>query len=142
MLGHRRVVAMALGCLVLNVGGCAHAVQTRSSEGPIEVAVLRESLRDAFMAQEIYYSHPNNKYTYASDPARLDQYHARPGIVITIFEGTAQGWSGMARAASGNACVIYVGKVSTVPRTPRGATAARASIGRDIDIGCDAPSPE
>lgn len=142
MATYRQARHARLGMLVvLGTIGCARATRVESSAIPGDIPSLQESLRDVFMAQEIYYSHPDNKYTYANDAARLQQqYRGRQGITLTIFEGTTQGWSGMVQGASGNACVMYVGKVSKVPVTPRGTAAAKPAVGNNLEMMCDAPS--
>ena len=138
MLNPARTTAAVLGCTLLIAGGCRRAVPPQQViEDPAHVAMLRESLRDVFMAQEIYYSDPANNYTYTAVASQLDRFTPRPGTTLTIFEGTKKGWSAMVQGASGHACVMYVGQVSSPPKTPRGVAATRASKGNDLDIACD-----
>lgn len=139
MARHRQPLAAALSAvLALNTFGCARATRTPSLEPATDVTLLRVSLQDAFMAQEIYYSFPENKYAYASHASRLDRYQPRPGITLTIFEGTQQGWSGMVQDHTGYACVMYVGKVSKAPTTPRGTVATKPASSRNQEMMCDA----
>ena len=138
MLNPGRAAAAALGCTLLIAAGCRRAVPPQQAiEDPAHVAMLRESLRDVFMAQEIYYSNPANNYAYTAVASQLDRYTPRPGTTLTIFEGTKKGWSAMVQGASGHACVMYVGQVSAPPKTPRGVAATRPSKGTDLDIACD-----
>lgn len=139
MARHKQARAAALSAvLALNIFGCARATRAPSVEPAIDETLLRASLQDAFMAQEIYYSHPDNKYMYASHASRLDRYQPRPGITLTIFEGTEKGWSGMVQDETGFACVLYVGKVSKPPTTPRGTVATKPTSSRNEEIMCDA----
>jgi hypothetical protein len=134
-----RVLMMLLAAVALAItSACAPATSTPPNDDIApDDALLRESLRDVFMAQEIFYSHPANKYAYASDAALLQQYRPRDGVTLTVFEGTAEGWSGMVRASSGNACVMYVGKVSKPPTTPKGVVATKPARGSSLEMMCD-----
>src|SRR5687767_6543797 len=131
------VILLAAGALSI-AAAWAPASRVRSDESVADVSLLTESLRDVFMAQEIHYSHPINKYTYASDAAQLQRYQPRQGVTATIFEGTALGWSGMVQDTLGNACVMFVGKVSKLPATPRGVAATKPAYGNSLEMACDA----
>ena len=132
----RSLAAVTLTAFLI-VGGCARAARVQTARIAPDATVLRASMQDAFMAQEIHYSHPVNTYTYASDATRLTQYQPRTGIKLTVFEGSAEGWSGMVQDEAGNACVMFVGKVSKVPTTPRGTSATKPSRSPNLDIACD-----
>lgn len=139
MAKSRQALAAVLSAvLALSTCGCARATRAHSPRNAPDVNLLRESLQAAFMAQEVYYSHPHNSYMYAAHAARLDRYQPRPGITLTIFEGTEKGWSGMVQDQAGYACVIFVGKVSKAPTTPRGTVATKPTSSRNQEIVCDA----
>ena len=131
MIRHKLVLA-ACAATVLATGGCAHSVPVETNASPEDLDLLKSNLERAATAQEIHYSYPPNNHTYAAEPERLMRYRPDPGIKLTIFGGTRNGWSGMVQLGSGAACVIYVGEVAEIPETPRGTIASGPKV-----ITCD-----
>lgn len=131
MIGHKLVLA-ACTAVVISTAACAHSAPAEAISSPQDIEQLRSHLEQVAMAQEVHYSYPPNNHTYASAAERLMRYRPDPDIKLTIFGGTQKGWSGMVQLGFGAACVIYVGEVAAIPRTPRGTTASEPKV-----ITCD-----
>lgn len=89
-----------------------------------QMASMRGDLRNLATAQEAYQAEFAVYYSGAVPSAQL-LYSPSPGIVITINEGTATGWSATATTpliSSGTAtCAIYLGTATPVaPATKDG----------------------
>lgn len=88
------------------------------------MASMRGDLRNLATAQEAYQAEYAVYYSGAVPSAQL-LYNPSPGIVITINEATASGWSATATtpliASSTAACALYLGTAAAVsPATKDG----------------------
>lgn len=88
------------------------------------LAAMRGDLRNLTTAQESYWAEYQVYYSGAVPSAQL-LYNPSPGIVITINEGNASGWSAEATtpliSTSTTKCALYVGTASPVaPATKDG----------------------
>jgi len=85
----------------------------QNTKGKANAASLRADLRNLASAQEAYFF---EKSMFSTDTALL-KMNTSPGVVLTIIEATAAGWS--AKATHPNSypmtCAIYGGKVGSVP---------------------------
>lgn len=131
----RTTSAILAAVLIVTAVGCKRNVVIKSSLAPeavartaVSIETLQTALRRAANAQEIYYSNPANRSTYASQTSKLGV--ALPdGVALTILEATSKGWAGMTRyGRSGPGCVMFVAQVSKVPVTPGGITASKEGV--------------
>lgn len=93
------------------------------------MASMRGDLRNLATAQEAYFSDFATYYGGSVPSAQL-LYNPSPGVVITIGEGDASGWSAKATspaiASSSAACAMYVGTAAPVaPATKDGVIACQ-----------------
>jgi len=80
------------------------------------VKAMTSDLRNLATQEEVYYSEPQNNYTYASlaNLEALDLFHLSSGVSATIVSGTT-GWSAIATHASTPInCAIYYGDATAV----------------------------
>lgn len=91
----------------------------QSTKGKANAAALKSDLRNMATAQEAYfYDHA----AYANSSSLLS-YKNSPGVVLTIIEATASGWSARAThpASFPLTCALYQGNVTTAtPATVEG----------------------
>ena len=85
----------------------------QNTKGKANAASLRADLRNLASAQEAYFF---EKSMFSTDTTLL-KMNTSPGVVLTIIEATAAGWS--AKATHPNSypmtCAIYGGKVGALP---------------------------
>lgn len=85
----------------------------QNTKGKANAASLRADLRNLASAQEAYFF---EKSMFSTDTSLL-KMNTSPGVVLTIIEATAAGWS--AKATHPNSypmtCAIYGGKVGSPP---------------------------
>ena len=99
---------LVVGSLVL-AAGCKRNVVIKSSLAPAAapavapaaapaagMAPLQDALRKTASAQEIFYSNPANRYTYAADAAQL-RYQPPEGVTVTVLEAGSNGWAAVSR---------------------------------------------
>lgn len=134
-----RTASVMLAAAIVMMAGCKRNVVIKSSLAPepsartaVNIEPLQTALRRAANAQEIHYSTPANRYTYASDASKLG-ITLPDGVTLTILEATSKGWAGMTRFGSGGpGCVIYIAQVSKAPVTPGGVSASKEGV-----LACD-----
>jgi type II secretory pathway pseudopilin PulG len=78
------IVVIVLGILVTLV-----VPQFKNTKGKANAAALRTDLRNLATGQESFF-YSNGRYTMAIDSV---PFKGSPGVVITIVEGDARGWS-------------------------------------------------
>lgn len=78
------VVVIVIGILVTLV-----VPQFKNTKGKANAAALRTDLRNLATAEESFF-YSNGRYTMAIDSV---PFKGSPGVVITIVEGDAKGWS-------------------------------------------------
>jgi len=79
------VVVIVIGILVTLV-----VPQFKNTKGKANAAALRTDLRNLATAEESFF-YTNGRYTSALDSV---PFKGSPGVVITITEANARGWSG------------------------------------------------
>jgi len=81
------------------------------------VRAMMSDLKTLTTQQELYYTLPSNNYSYAPDVASLQDLEPSPGVVISVFQASAQGWAATASHAAlpDHQCGVYIGTVATVP---------------------------
>lgn len=71
------------------------------------------ALRMLNMAQEVYYSTPENSYRYATHISQLPEFEVPEGVDMRIVAANERGWSAVAMdTASGRMCGIAIGLVT------------------------------
>jgi hypothetical protein len=107
------------------------ATPARAQGDPI--GAMKGDLRRLVSANEVYHA-KNAKY--AGDVSALPGFKSSAGVSVSILGATAGGWSAKATASGlpGKSCVIYVGTVSTPPKTD---TEGRS--GPEAVAACDRP---
>lgn len=91
----------------------------QNTKGKANLAALKTDLRNLSTAEEAYFFENS---TYTNDAANL-VYHTSSGVVLTIVDGTASGWSAKAThpASFPISCALYAGGVSALaPATVEG----------------------
>lgn len=94
---------------------------------------MQSDLRNLVTQQELYFSLPENDYTYATDAADpVLEFHASSGVTIDIGAADNVGWSATAtheglNAADAPHCAVFVGEAAAV------APAVDAGVIRCID---------
>lgn len=85
---------------------------------------VMSDLRNLQSQQEVYYSNPNNNYTYANAWSLLTDFSPSAGVTGGISASGNTGWSATgthAALASNQTCAIFVGNASAVaPATTPG----------------------
>jgi hypothetical protein len=79
---------------------------------------MMSDLRNLNMQQELYFTLPQHNYAYAATPAHLPEYKASPGITVSLFGVTSQGWAataGHAALEAGKMCSVYIGTAVGTP---------------------------
>ena len=79
---------------------------------------MQSDLRNLMSQQEVYYSNPNNNYTYASATSQLSDFAASQGVTVAITANGQTGWgatAGHAALASNQSCAVFQGTVGTIP---------------------------
>jgi hypothetical protein len=116
---------MRTGRRMLGIGtviGITLASSAHAQGDPMSAA--KGDLRRLVGLNEVY--HAKNK-TYASNVSALSNFHASPGVTVTVIQATANGWSASASGgAAGKSCVIYVGSVSPPKTQAQGLTGPEA----------------
>jgi hypothetical protein len=68
--------------------------------------------------QEIYYSNPNNNYSYAPTVGALTDFTTSQGVTVGMASGTNTGWSATAThqalGTSTQFCAVYVGAATAI----------------------------
>jgi type IV pilus assembly protein PilA len=85
---------------------------------------MQSDLRNLQAQQELYFSVPNNNYSYAPNLTNLTDFVVSQGVTVGIATGTSQGWSATAVHAAlttAQGCAVFVGSVTAVsPATTSG----------------------
>src|SRR5688500_2168099 len=79
---------------------------------------MMSDLRNLQSQQEVYYSNPQNNYTYATATNNLADFATSQGVVVAITTAGQTGWGATATHAAlavSQSCAIFVGTVSAVP---------------------------
>jgi hypothetical protein len=75
-------------------------------------------LRNLQSQQEVYYSNPQNNYTYATATNNLADFATSQGVTVAITTAGQTGWGATANhaaLATSQMCAIFVGTVSAIP---------------------------
>lgn len=123
---------MLSGAVVLAASSAA-AGQAKPP-APVDLSVVRKDLENARTAQEVYFTDHNS---YSSVISALDLTLSE-GVTIKFVESRPAAYSVSATLAdkSGVSCVMFIGKVSAMPKTERG-VAAKA----EGEVLCDGDPP-
>jgi hypothetical protein len=118
--------------IVAAVGLTLSAAALRAQGGDA-VGTMKGDLRRLVSANEVY--HAKNK-TYAPNTAALTGFKPSSGVSITLTSVSTTGWAASAVSASlpGKSCVIFVGQVSSQPKT-----AAQGVSAPEAVAVCDKP---
>jgi type IV pilus assembly protein PilA len=85
---------------------------------------VMSDLRNLQSQQEVYYSNPNNNYTYSASWGNLTDFSPSAGVTGGISASGTTGWSATgthAALATNQTCAIFVGNASAVaPATTPG----------------------
>jgi prepilin-type N-terminal cleavage/methylation domain-containing protein len=79
---------------------------------------MQSDLRNLMSQQEVYYSNPNNNYTYATSVGALTDFAPSQGVTAAITTANQVGWaatSGHAALASNQTCAVFQGTVGAIP---------------------------
>jgi prepilin-type N-terminal cleavage/methylation domain-containing protein len=79
---------------------------------------MMSDLRNLNAQQEIYYSNPNNNYSYAAVKTNLVDFTESQGVTVSVTAGNTQGWAATsvhAALASNQQCGVYIGTGVTAP---------------------------
>lgn len=79
---------------------------------------MQSDLRNLMSQQEVYYSNPNNNYTYADDVTALGDFAASQGVSADVSEATQVGWGATAAhaaLAADQTCAVFQGTVAAIP---------------------------
>lgn len=91
----------------------------QNTKGKANAAALKSDLRNLATAQEAYFF----EHEVYTDDTNLLAYHTSPGVVLTIVEATASGWSAKAThpASFPLTCALFAGSVAVLaPATAEG----------------------
>lgn len=76
-------------------------------------------LRNLNAQQEIYYSNPNNNYSYAPTAGALTDFTRSQGVTVLMVTGNTTGWSATAThqalTAATQFCGVFVGQAASLP---------------------------
>lgn len=124
--------AVVLGAAMLATASTAVAAQ--SNPAPPDLSAIRSDLKHLLTAQEAYFVDHN---AYSNSIAGLN-LTLSDGVTIKFVESGPMAYSvsGTLAGKAGVSCVMFVGRVSAVPRTAQGA-AAKAEGG----VLCDGDPP-
>lgn len=106
---------------MLVVAAVASDGQSAPPAGPVDLSAVRKDLRNLVTAQEVYFTDHN---AYATGIGSLD-FTASDGVTIKLVETGVNAYSasGTITGKSSAACVMYVGRVSAIPKTAQGVAA-------------------
>jgi type IV pilus assembly protein PilA len=80
-------------------------------------SAVKSDLKNLQASEEIYYSNPQNNYTYANAVTSLADFTQSQGVSIGLASATSQGWAATGTHAALSApasqfCGVYVGNAS------------------------------
>jgi type IV pilus assembly protein PilA len=73
---------------------------------------MQSDLRNLMSQQEVYYSNPNNNYTYASSAGALTDFNPSQGVTVAVTTASQVGWgatAGHAALATDQTCAVFQG---------------------------------
>jgi type IV pilus assembly protein PilA len=79
---------------------------------------MMSDLRNLMAQQEVYWSSPLNRYSYAPTIALLTSYQTSSGVSVAIASASDYGWSATAGhigLATTQLCAVFMGTVPLVP---------------------------
>src|SRR5687768_4460075 len=79
---------------------------------------MQSDLRNLSSQQEVYYSNPNNAYTYSANIATLTDFSPSQGVSIDVSVNGQTGWGATAAhqaLAAAQTCALFQGTVGTIP---------------------------
>ena len=114
-----RSTATALALMSFAASAGAQTTSSQSSPpSPADIAALRQDLKNMVRAQEEFFVR-NNHYTPTVTALTLTP---TDGITLKVLEASQRGWAGTGAVGKGVvSCVIFVGGVSVMPKTEKGA---------------------
>jgi hypothetical protein len=116
------VLAAAMVVVAATVGRGQSSVPA----GPVDLSSVRKDLKALVAAQETYFSNHN---AYATAMSALEFVPAE-GVTIKLLE-VAQGSysaSGILAGKSGASCVMFINRVSAIPKTAQGLAAKEEGV--------------
>jgi type IV pilus assembly protein PilA len=122
MPSHRRGFTLIELLIVVVIIGILAAIaipKFQNTKGKANAAALKSDLRNLATAQEAYFY---DYATYAATTSVL-AYNKSPGVVLSIVDATASGWSAVAThpASFPLTCALYQGGVApAAPATVEG----------------------
>lgn len=122
MTAYRRGFTLIELLIVVVIIGILAAIaipKFQNTKGKANAASLKSDLRNLATAQEAYFY---DNSTYATDVSLLS-YSNSPGVVLSIIDATASGWSAMAThpASFPLTCALFQGNVAAAtPATVEG----------------------
>jgi type IV pilus assembly protein PilA len=81
------------------------------------VRAMMSDLKNLTTQQELYFTTPAHNYNYSPDLSSLRDLEPSPGVLISIFDASTQGWAATASHAAlpDHQCGVYIGSVAAVP---------------------------
>ena len=79
---------------------------------------MQSDLRNLMSQQEVYYSNPNNNYTYAANTGLLPDFSPSQGVTSDVAVSAQTGWGATAShaaLAANQTCAVFQGTVSAIP---------------------------
>jgi type IV pilus assembly protein PilA len=79
---------------------------------------MQSDLRNLQAQQELYFSVPNNNYSYAPNITALPDFVPSQGVTVAIVAADPQGWSATAAhsaLAATQICAVFTNGAATVP---------------------------
>src|SRR5688572_26926828 len=79
---------------------------------------MMSDLRNLNTQQELYWTLPSNNYVYSAPLANLQDFRVSPGVSVSLFGVTNQGWAataGHVGLTGAQLCGVYIGTAAGIP---------------------------